>query len=462
MSDRPNPPTLETHPVGLKPIYSTPVANKNVVLYDGKLIVTQGTDTYTGTGFVQLEWLPRPRIRFHFYQQDDTQERIGLLSGLSIGKAVLHLLDSSQHVDVYITQFRFFSFGGQDDSRPALSGIIESVDRIDQSVMSYLILHIVNFRDYHGAGIWDESTNVVWDGRAVVQAGDWRLTLDKNQGGKPFFDDLKTLSGYAITHICKLERVDGGVFSVDDVEEMREALFRYLSFCSGFWVAPVLLVGFDASDKRVFEQWRSAKVERWRNVASWFNDFSVDGLTAGFPGFLERWRDETWNEPLLLALHWYGEANMSAGGVEGAVILAQAAFEVLAWTLLVEDKQVLSEDGFQKLPAMDKLRLLISDCGIPLGIPSSLSLLRAIAKAENWKDGPQALTELRNALVHSNPKKRKKVLGADIGVRHEASDLSLWYLDLILLRIFEYNGFYANRLVRGGFRGNEIESVPWR
>ena len=153
---------------------------------------------------------------------------------------------------------------------------------------------------------------------------------------------------------------------------------------------------------------------------------------------------------------------MSAGGVEGSVILAQAAFEVLAWTLLVEDKQVLSEDGFQKLPAMDKLRLLISDCGIPLGIPSSLSLLSAIAKAENWKDGPQALTELRNALVHSNPKKRKKVLGADIGVRHEASDLSLWYLELVILRICGYNCYYANRLVRGGYRGNEIESVPWK
>ncbi len=462
MSDRPNPPTLETNPVGLKPIYSTPVANKVVILYDGCLSVTQGTETYTGKGFVQLEWLPRPRIWFHFYQQDDSQERIDILSGLGLGKALLRLLDASQDVEAYINQLRFYSFGGQDDSRPALSGIIESVDRIEQKMMSYLIFHVVNFRDYHGAGIRDESTMCAWDGRAVVQAGDWQLTLDKNQDGKPFFDDLKALGGYAITHVGKLERVDGGVFSVDHVDEMREALFRYLSFCRGGWVAPILLVGFDASDKRVFEQWRLTKVERWRNVASWFNDSSVDGLVAGFPGFLERWRDETWNEPLLLALHWYGEANMSAGGVEGAVILAQAAFEVLAWTLLVEDKQVLSEDGFQKLPAMDKLRLLISDCGIPLGIPSSLSLLTAIAKAENWKDGPQALTELRNALVHSNPKKRKKVLGADIGVRHEASDLSLWYLDLILLRIFVYNGSYANRLVREGFRGNEIEAVPWK
>ena len=201
--------------------------------------------------------------------------------------------------------------------------------------------------------------------------------------------------------------------------------------------------------------------QRWRQLNSWFSDVFIDGLVGGFPGFLTRWQNESWNEPLLLALHWYGEANMAAGGVEGSIILAQAAFEVLAWTLLVEDKQVLSEDGFQKIPAMDKLRLLIADCGMPLGIPASLPLLTDIAKAENWEDGPQALTEFRNALVHSNPKKRKKVLGAGTDVGHEAWELSLWYLELVLLRLFGYQGKYANRLVREGFRVNAVEPVPW-
>jgi hypothetical protein len=461
MVDQSNPSPLENIPVGLKPIYSTTNPNNNINLYNGRLEITQGGSTFTGEGVVQLEWLPRPRFWFHFHHGGDAQERFDLLSAPDLSGAVLRLVDTSQDADAVVTRTRFFAVGGETDERPAISGIINNYIYSSNNIAG-LIFHVANFRDYHGSMIRSESSTSVWDGRAVFQAGDWRITLDKNQGGSPFFEELKATGGYAITHVGKLERIDGGAFSADDVDTVREALYRYLSFCSGIWSAPILLVGFDASGNRVFEEWRAPKVERWRNVASWFNDFSVDGLVAGFPGFLERWRDETWNEPLLLALHWYGEANMSAGGVEGSLILAQAAFEVLAWTLLVEDKQVLSEDGFQKLPAMDKLRLLISDCGIPLGIPSSLSLLAAIAKAENWKDGPQALTELRNALVHSNPKKRKKVLGADIRVRHEASDLSLWYLELILLKIFDYNGDYASRLVRGGYRGNEIESLPWK
>jgi len=68
----------------------------------------------------------------------------------------------------------------------------------------------------------------------------------------------------------------------------------------------------------------------------------------------------------------------------------------------------LGEKGYENLPAMDKLRLLLSICGIPAAIPASLSKLAAAAKAKEnqWKDGPQALTEVRNALVHSNPTKR--------------------------------------------------------
>lgn len=457
-----NPSVLEGLPVSLKPIYSTGEVNRSVHLYAGKFELVHAGSTFTGGGGIQLEWLPRPRLWFHLYKVDDEQQIIDLFVNAAVGKGLLRLIDVSQEVEVVVVRTRTSSSNIENRVDPLVSGIINEFNMGCDDNIKYILFHVVNFRDYNGAGVRNESTTSAWNGRAIVEAGDWRVILDKSPGWHPLLEELKALSGYAITHVGKLERIDGKAFSVDDADEMSEALYRYLSFCSGFWVAPILLVGFDASGNKVFEQWRSAKIERWRNVSSWFNDVSTHGLTAGFPGFLERWRDETWNEPLLLALHWYGEANMSAGGVEGAVILAQAAFEVLAWTLLVEDKQVLSEDGFQKLPAMDKLRLLISDCGIPLGIPSSLSRLTEIAAAENWKDGPQALTEIRNALVHSNPKKRRKVLGASTEVRHDASDLSLWYLELVLLKIFGYQGEYANRLVRGVFRGGEIESVPWK
>jgi len=195
-------------------------------------------------------------------------------------------------------------------------------------------------------------------------------------------------------------------------------------------------------------------------VHSWFNHYSVQGFEA-FPVFFQRLGDKTWNEPLNLAIHWYIESNTSRDNVEGAIILQQAAFELLAWTLLVEDRGILSEDGIQRLPAADKLRLLLSTSGIPLALPSEFQDLLAVAKQYDWMDGPAALTEIRNALVHANPSKRRRILDQSFGIRLDAWQLGQWYLELAILHLCDYRGHYSNRLLRGRWHGDEVERVPW-
>jgi hypothetical protein len=85
-------------------------------------------------------------------------------------------------------------------------------------------------------------------------------------------------------------------------------------------------------------------------------------------------------------------------------LLLQAALERLAWQVLVWNKEVLSSDGFARLPAADQLRLLLDSCSMPLQIPTSLKGLVSQAAAFNWADGPQAFVESRNSIVHP-PKK---------------------------------------------------------
>ena len=51
--------------------------------------------------------------------------------------------------------------------------------------------------------------------------------------------------------------------------------------------------------------------------------------------------------------------------------------------------------------------------------------------------------------------------GVSIDVYHEAKQLALWYLELALLRMFEYSGEYACRLVSVQSAGR-TELVPWR
>ena len=329
-------------------------------------------------------------------------------------KCTLHLPGIGWHAKAAV--FGYSASSGIGVS--GVNGLIEEFEIGQGQKVSFIIFHVTNFIDYHGRGVRDEAGRKSWASRSVIEAGEWRITIDKIEDAKRLFEGLKAIGGFAITHVGRLERVDGKKFDAKKSDGVFEVMFRYLSFCRGEWVAPILPIGFDANGDRVWEKWRSWKIERWKNVDNWFNWHSEEGLSKGFPGFFTKWQDEKWQVVLLLSNHWYVEANMSAGGQEGSVILAQAAFELLGWTHLVDEQSALSDKGYEKLDAADKLRLLLMSCGIPAAIPATLARLATCgqAKGNDWKDGPEMLTEVRNALVHGNPARRKKIFGEQNGL----------------------------------------------
>ena len=142
-----------------------------------------------------------------------------------------------------------------------------------------------------------------------------------------------------------------------------------------------------------------------------------------------------WSDALKLAVRWYVEGSTQAGGVEGAIALTQVALESLAWTLIVEDKQILDKRGFESLDASNRLSLLLSQLGIPLAVPGFLSDLTKFAKSRTNANGPQSLTGIRNMVVHANYKNLQKVLEQAPRVREQAWYLGLQYLELALLHL---------------------------
>jgi hypothetical protein len=179
------------------------------------------------------------------------------------------------------------------------------------------------------------------------------------------------------------------------------------------------------------------------------------------PGFVARSQDPTWKEPIQHAIHWYVEANRCAGGIEGAIILTQAALELLSWTLFVADRQTISASRFNDTHAADKIELLLTDLGVPQGIPASLGDLTKAAAAAKWDDAPKAIVAIRNCLVHPSPKNRGKLRDAPVEARCDAWCLGLWCLELSILRLCGYSGKFANRLLRDVHRGDDVQNVPW-
>ena len=126
----------------------------------------------------------------------------------------------------------------------------------------------------------------------------------------------------------------------------------------------------------------------------------------------------------------------------------------MAWHLLVNDRKVLSPEGFSKLPAADQFRLLVSTCGIPLDTPSALRELAAMrTQGRPVTDGPDRIARLRNDFVHPP---RGGASARTHGRIVDAWRLSIWYLELSLLSLIGQTGSYRSRLTAG-----EISSLPW-
>lgn len=446
---------LAVLPECLKPYYTTPTVNAPIKLSEGQVtLCSDGQKIEEAPGAVSLVWLPWPRLE--------------LLVGAARWEAILDkkkwtasIPGRSNAMPIVCTSSSMS--GGENAKPPESRWLFDTNDKLPACRLRTIQFHIANGPTYLGTPIRNETGTGGHAGRAAMEAGPWQIRLDSIEewhcGENP--KALKANRGYAITHVGLLERVDGCSFATEDAEAVLKAIGSMLSFCCGAWTNPLLLIAEEEGTKIQYHIWRDGGIDRFGSRSSWFDQHSSDGFKA-FAGLYSRLADELWNEPIRHALHWFIVANKPGPvSIEGAIVLQQAAFELLAWTLLVQDRNVLSEDGIQKLPASDRIRLTLSTCGVPLGVPAELGELLRAAKAENWQDGPHATTEIRNAIVHASPQKRARILACGPDVFTEAWMLGQWYLELILLGLFDYHGRYSNRLRLPCWQGTEVEPVPW-
>ena len=108
------------------------------------------------------------------------------------------------------------------------------------------------------------------------------------------------------------------------------------------------------------------------------------------------------------------------------------------------------------------LRISLEKIGINNEIPepfqdlNNFSTHEVSQKSRCYRgDGPEAIVKIRNDLIH----KEKRYGHLSVEVQMDALRLSLWYLEVILLKKFEYCGQYMNRLRFAD--GNPFENVPW-
>jgi len=434
----------------IQPAYSTPEPNVPIRLYEGSFEVEQDSGRVVVTGYVDLMWVPSPAIQIAFNTTStDSTNRPDVFK---LGLASLYLPRASRATRIDIITVRLFSdeyFAREWE--PLCVG--------DGQNLTHMVLHLVNFPNTYGMDISNPDSHCKWLGRFVLGADGWKTTVDKVEHYSSLYKSLRSFGGYAITHTVKLEREDGGSFTADQADILLEDLRYFFSFANGCWTDTTLKVGFDENGTAIWEQWGRPQASSWRYVSSWFNDYKPEPLTRFWSDFYTRLHNPLWDETLRRAIKWYLTANIGTSMYEGDIILAQAGHELLAWTLFVAEGG-LTFDGFYKLPASDKLRLLLQRAQVPTKVPTSLQFLDKLCHADKWVDGPDAVTQIRNKLVHPNPKNLQKLQNLSVNDLQDARILSMWYLELTLLYILGYKDEYVSRL-NYTTRTGQTEPVPW-
>ena len=278
-----------------------------------------------------------------------------------------------------------------------------------------------------------------------LEASPWVIEVKSFKNTRETIKRLRADGGYGLTHEGSIRRSDWKSFSVNQVSPLLELLRLFLSFARGANCGLTLIVGMNDKGQRVWETWSTSRPSPWSGERSWFDHDHGMTLAELFPGFYRGLWKAPGHHPLTMALHWYLLSNETRS-LEGSIVLTQAALERLS-------QELVGAKGDRKEGVW--IANALNEAEIPVMIPSELQKLKELANSMKFRHGPHTLVMMRNNLIHSQMK--FETPRGDI--YFQARELGLWYVELLLLRIFDYRGNHGNRLSQE-WRG-EVELVPW-
>ena len=285
---------------------------------------------------------------------------------------------------------------------------------------------------------------------AQLSGPPWLVEIRAVDNIRQVQNSLSQQWGFGLTHRGSVSRSDGRSFSKESVQSVIEALTLFCSFARGVYCGLTLLTGTNQVGEPIWERWGVSNVETWKGYRSWFDTRNGQILEDVFPGFWAQYQRFQRNERTRIALEWYLESNAQKA-LHSSIVLSQAALERLSF-LQVGKRLTGRKD---RETEGEWIARALGQAGVDCEIPPSYTALEQLRRANGFAHGPHTIVAIRNDLIHQDMS--YGVLSVD--VYRQAKELGLWYVEMLLLKLFDYNGIYANRLTQQ-WRG-QVEPVPW-
>ena len=279
-------------------------------------------------------------------------------------------------------------------------------------------------------------------GRSEIEADGWKIIIaecaDKDQ--------------YAVTHNGHITRTDGSEFALEEVEHLIDGLIYFFAFVTGIYRHPTTVLGTGADEYAVWG--RVISFNQGKYVAdNWFSRFHGQSLGALFPEFWGNFNAN--NEAIRNIITSYAESSMIAhiGLYKNALTTSQSALEAVARWALGRDMKWMQSG---REPATEYIQEALCTLGISSDLsdyPVLLNLWKSKYKKSGDDDaGPSFITRLRNQI-------HPKLTEVDVSDYHEAWRLSQLYIELMLLKLCHYNGYYRSRVPVQ--QNTSAQLVPW-
>jgi hypothetical protein len=355
-------------------------------------------------------------------------------------------------------QGKVTGFKQSTDSTPQIRMDIldEAVDGDKTIAVTEILFAIPNLRSFGGGETVSSGGGAWHKNRLVFEDEKYTFTIDKHIDHSILYDSLYSKSGYALLYYGKVVSKKGPLF----YNEVKDAFFAFsvfLSFLNGRRCSPLFRQGRH-DEQTVWTDYKGYPNSTFKYVLSWPQSHSVEGLPQLWPNFFYLWNYTDGEKDFILSVvHWYTEANGNSGMAEGSIIMIQAALELIYNWLVVERKRLIIGDDADRISAANKIRLLLSLLEIRADFfPDLYSDLKNI---DSVQDAPDALVQIRNAVVHGQETKRKRLLEIPGETKAHALHLGIWYVEMALLKILDFNGLCKHR---GAGDNKAIKGrVPW-
>lgn len=383
-------------------------------------------------GEINFEWFPNYGCFF-----------LGNISIVDFGKYILMPYMSYNVIVNKIDLGKAFidkTINSTSSNKVLIKGVFENKVLVGTKteLIDEIIFSIPNLKSISGEVVKKVSSTQTITTRSRISLDNqkWKIIIDKNIEYNNLNKELEIVGSYNILYTGKITSIKGQKFTYNETEEIINCLDVFLSFINGRRISTLFLNGFNEGIKK-WTDYSPKSVESYKDVTSCIYYRNINSLDIMWKEFSAIWETDKGNDFLKSIIHWYTQSNNKAGLLEGAIIMAQAGLEKLYyWTSKEENHP---ENTPQKLRKLTKY-LHIKDFEVLSNYTNLNEFSQIHIEKYKHRDIAGIITTIRNNIIHPI-----KTVTINSQTKNEALQLSLWVIEIALLKINKYEGKYHDR-----------------